>query len=641
LSLYKLILKNKSNFMCWIYGYLWKKNNAQDILLNWLRKLEYRGYDSAWIAVWWFSNLQKWRFKIIKSKWKISNLSSEIEKNFSENDEKYNFWISHTRWATHWWVTLENCHPHTDSEKNDWKWKFTIVHNWIIENFSKLKKFLEKKWKNFYWETDTEVIAKLLEENFNWIWEWNLLKTVEKTIAQLEWAYAILVMHTDFPWEIIWVKYWSPLVFWEENWEFYFSSDVWALWWVIENVIYLEDWDLVYLKWDEYKIKSEWKLTNKPFEKIDIDLTIAEKWDFKHFMLKEIFEQPEILRRVFQWRINWDNNELIANALQELEHLNIKNITFIACWTSYHAWLLWAYWIEDLAWVGVKVEVASEFIYKNIKISDDRLFIFISQSWETADTIEALKIVKWKWWNTFWIVNVVWSTISRMTDTWMFLRAWTEVWVASTKAFTSQIAIILLLSVYFGKKNSLSNSLSYKKFLEIISEIKKIPNILDEILKNFWDIKKISEKISDYKNFFFLWKHYQLPIAYESSLKLKEISYLHSEAYPSWELKHWPLALIDENFISVIFAPEDWFLQQNISAMQEIKARKWKVLVISDSDEIENFWADFIIKIPKVSDEFYPFLTTIIWQLLSYEIADNLWKDIDKPRNLAKSVTVK
>lgn len=606
--------------MCWIYGYIWKKTDAQNILLSWLRKLEYRGYDSAWIAVW----DENWDFKIAKAKWKISNLSSEVSQKFLEW-EHFTFWISHTRWATHWWVTLENCHPHTDS-----KWDFVIVHNWIIENFSKLKKKLEKKWYKFYWETDTEVVAKLLEENYNW----NLLETVEKTLPQLEWAYALLIMHKKHKWEIIWVKYWSPLVFWEENWEMYFSSDVWALWWVIKNVIFLEDWDLVYVKWWNFSIKSEWKLTNKPFEKIDIDLTVAEKWDFKHFMLKEIFEQPEILRRVYQWRIDWETNNLIANALTELEHLKIKNVVFVACWTSYHAWLLWSYWLENFAWINTKVEVASEFIYKNINVQKDTLFIFISQSWETADTIEALKIVKEKWWNTFWIVNVVWSTISRLTDTWMFLRAWTEVWVASTKAFTAQISIILLLALYFWKKNNLS----HKKYLEIIFEIKKIPNTLEEILKNFWEIKEVAKKISDYKNFFFLWRHYQLPIAYESSLKLKEISYLHSEAYPAWELKHWPLALIDKNFVSVIFVPNDGFLNQNISAMQEIKAREWKVLVVSDE---EVSWADFFIKIPKIKEDFYPFLTTIVWQLLSYEIADLLWKDIDKPRNLAKSVTVK
>lgn len=611
--------------MCGIYWYKWKKSNAQDILLSWLRKLEYRGYDSAWIAV-WNSDLN-WEniFKFAKAKWKISNLSSEVSKSFSDS-KKFNFWISHTRWATHWKVTIENTHPHTDS-----KWDFTIVHNWIIENFSKIKKSLEEKWYKFYWETDTEVIAKLLEENYNW----NLLETVEKILPQLEWAYALLVMHKKHQWDIVWIKYWSPLVFWEQNWEMYFSSDIWALAWIIENVIFLEDWDLVYIQWDKYQIKSEWKLTDKPFEKIDIDLTVAEKWDFKHFMLKEIFEQPEILKRVFQWRIDLDTWDLFADALMDLEKLNIKNVTFIACWTSYHAWMLWSYWLENFAWINTKVEVASEFIYKNINVSDDTLFIFISQSWETADTIEALKIVKEKWWNTFWIVNVVWSTISRMTDTWMFLRAWTEVWVASTKAFTAQISIILLLSLYFSKK---SNFLSHKKYLEIVSEFKKIPWLMENILNNFSEIKKVAEKISDYKNFFFLWRHYQLPIAYESSLKLKEISYLHSEAYPAWELKHWPLALIDENFISVIFAPEDWFLNQNVSAMQEIKAREWKVLTVSDW---EISWSDFSINMPKTIEDFYPFLTTLVWQLLSYEIADLLWKEIDKPRNLAKSVTVK
>ncbi|MCD5382955.1 glutamine--fructose-6-phosphate transaminase (isomerizing) [Candidatus Gracilibacteria bacterium] len=610
--------------MCGIFGYKGVKKNAQNILLNGLRKLEYRGYDSAGIAV----GNEKGDFSIVKAKGKISNLASEIENEKGD----FNFGISHTRWATHGGVALENCHPHTDS-----KGKFTIVHNGIIENFSKLKKDLVEKGYKFYGETDTEVIAKLLEENF----DGDLFITVEKVLPKLEGAFALLVMHKDFPGDIVGVKYGSPLVFGEQKGEFYFSSDIGALGGVIENVIYLEDGDLVFVKGDEFIIKSEGKLTQKPFEKIDIDLTVAEKGDFKHFMLKEIFEQPEILRRLYWGRIDWEENKLVANALQELEHLSIKKITFVACGTSYHAGLLGAYWLENFAGMDVKVEVASEFIFKNFNVSKDRLFIFISQSGETADTIEALKLVKERGGNTFGIVNVVGSTISRMTDTGMFLRAGTEVGVASTKAFTAQCGIIFLLALYFGKNKNSEKNLSHKEFLEKISDLKKIPNILEKILGDFEKIKNISKKIFKYQNFFFLGRHYQLPIAYESSLKLKEISYLHSEAYPAGELKHGPLALIDEDFISVIFAPNDSFLNQNISAMQEIKARKGKVLLISDSDEIEDFGADFTIKIPEISEDFYPFLTTIVGQLLSYEIADLLGKDIDKPRNLAKSVTVK
>jgi glucosamine--fructose-6-phosphate aminotransferase (isomerizing) len=605
--------------MCGIFGYKWN-SDAKDILLTWLKRLEYRGYDSAGLSV---GNSKTKDIVVIKSVWKVHNLIEKVDKTIY--NKFFNYWIAHTRWATHWKVNLENTHPHYDDNKN-----FILVHNWIIENFNELRNFLVSKWYNFYSETDTEVVAKLLD----FCYDWNFVSTVKKVLEKIEWAYAFLIISRKFPWEIIWTKFGSPLIFWYgKNWLF-FSSDVQALSWYVDNVIYLDDWDLVYVRWNKFSIKSEWKLVHKPIHRIDINSFDIEKWEYPHYMLKEIFEQPEVLRRVLNWIVDLNNYEIISDSFRQLEKFNIERVVFIACWTSYNAWLLWARWLENLAWIDAKAEIASEFLNKNFKVDDNTLFVFISQSWETADTIEALKLVKSKWWKTFGIVNVVWSTISRLTDYGIFTRAWVEIGVASTKAFISQLAVLLLLILHFGIKNSLS----YSFYKWILDDLKLLPLKIEEILSKRDQIKQIANKLINYKNFFFLWRAYQLPIAYESSLKFKEITYLHSEAYPAGELKHGPLALIDEYIPTIIFAPDDWLLKENISSIQEIKARKWKVLLIWNERVKE---VDWFFKIPKINDILYPFLTVVVWQLLAYYVADKLDREIDKPRNLAKSVTVK
>lgn len=608
--------------MCWVFWYKWKWWNANKKLILWLQKLEYRWYDSAWLIVW---NEKTWETKALKSIWKVANLSSKCLENISSENE-YNFWIAHTRWATHWGITEENTHPHYDSKEN-----IFLVHNWIIENVDILKKQLITKWYEFYSDTDSEVIAKLIEDNRNW----NFLESVEKTLPLLEWAYAILIISKNDPWSIIWVKYWSPLVFWYTNdSEMIFASDINALWWFAKDVIYLDDWDLVYVKNNDFIVKSEWKLAIKPTEKINLENLEIDKWDYEHFMLKEIFEQPSVIKDVFRWRINQENYKLNSAAFQRLDKEDFDNIIFIACWTSYNAWVIWTYRFEDLAWMQAKAEIASEYEYRNIVIDPKTLYIFISQSWETADSIECLNMIKNKWWKTLWIVNVVWSTISRLTDFWFFTRAWIEVWVASTKAYISQITTIMLLVLYFWRKKWM-NTAQYNK---IASELLKIPEYIQEIFDNTANIKKIAKSMKKYKNFFFLWKHYQYPVALESSLKLKEISYLHSEAYPWWELKHWPLALIDENFPTILFIPNDLLYDKNMSTFKEISARKWKVVTITDKEIDKNKWN---IKIPSTIWELYPFLTSVVWQLFAYYMAKELWREIDKPRNLAKSVTVK
>lgn len=604
--------------MCWIFGYKGVKKNAQNILIHWLERLEYRWYDSAGIYV----SSEKGDHKLVKAVWKVSNLATKVQQEII--DWEFTYWIAHTRWATHWGISEENTHPHHDMHKN-----FYIVHNWIIENYHKLKQELISKGYEFYGQTDTEVIANLLDYN----WDGNFEKTVEKTLWMLRWAYALLIISARNPWEIIWAKIWSPMIFWYTDTDFYFASDKQALVWYAENLIYLDDWDIIHLKYNDYLIKSNWIPAIKNIEKMDLEEISSSKWDFHHFMEKEIHEQPNILRRIFKWRVDFENKALNADAFHWMENEDFNKIIFVWCWTSYNAGHLWTYWMQNIAWIESYAEIASEYEYKNMFIDPKTLYVFISQSWETADSLETLKILKAKGAHTFGIVNVVWSSISRLTDSWLFTRAGAEIWVASTKAFTAQITCILLLALFLWKKRNLTQA----KYEKILNELEQLPVLIENILSN-QNIDDIAKELARYKNFFFLWRQYQLPIANESSLKFKEITYLHSECYASWELKHWPLALIDENIPSVLFVPNDLMFEKNLSSIQEINARKWKVITVSDK-EIHN--SDYNINIPSTIEELYPFLTAVAGQVLAYKVATELGREIDKPRNLAKSVTVK
>lgn len=351
-------------------------------------------------------------------------------------------------------------------------------------------------------------------------------------------------------------------------------------------------------------------------------------------MLKEIYEQAWIIENNFKWRIHFETWNLYSNSLEFLKDKSINTIIFVACWTSYHAWLLGAQLIEDLTSISCKTIVSSEYLNKKYPMTDDTLHVFLSQSGETADSIEVLKKVKENWWMTLGIVNTIGSTIASLTDCWFFLRAWVEIGVASTKTFTAQLSCLMLLSLYLGTKNNLS--ISY--FRTIINERKEIPNKMRKILEDVEHIKIVAKDLAQYKNVFFLWRNYQVPVAQEASLKLKEISYIHSEAYPAGELKHGSLALIEEDFPCILFSPNDSLFKQNMSSLAEIKARNWKILVVSDRDVTDANWQ---IKIPNTLEILSPYLTVLVAQLLSYYVALELGRNIDKPRNLAKSVTVK
>lgn len=607
--------------MCWIFWYKWAETNAQNILVHGLERLEYRGYDSAWLLV----GNTTGDFELIRAVGKVSSLANKVAKEIKA-DKKFSIGIAHTRRATHGGISEENTHPHHDQNKH-----FYLVHNGIIENYHKLKQDLLAKWYAFYGQTDSEVIANLLEDNRTG----NFMETVEKVLRIIRWAYALLIVSTYAPDEIIAVRLGSPLLLaYNEQGEYFFSSDKQALAGYADKLVYLDDGDIVHLQWAEYHIKSNGVPTDKKIEDMDIQALEASKGEYKHFMLKEIFEQANIIRRIFKGRADFHTNFLNAEAFHGMQNEKFKKIVFIGCGTSYNAWSLGVYRMENLAGIDASCEIASEYEYKNIKVSDDTLYVFISQSGETADSIEVLKLIKNAWGHTFWIVNVVWSTISRLTDYGLFTRAGAEIGVASTKAFTAQITCILLLALYLWKKRWLNKA----KYDKVMIELSKVPIMIEDILADTANIRNIAKEISKYSNFFFLGRQYQLPIARESSLKLKEITYLHSESYPSGELKHGPLALIDKNIPSVLFAPNDLMFEKNVSSIQEIKARDGKVITISDK-EIPN--ADWNIKVPSTIDEIYPFLTAIVGQLLAYHVADILEKDIDKPRNLAKSVTVK
>lgn len=607
--------------MCGIFGYKGADAHAQNILVHGLERLEYRGYDSAGLLV----GNNDGKFQLVRAVGKVSSLASKVAKEIGA-EKKFSIGIAHTRRATHGGITEENTHPHHDQNKH-----FYLVHNGIIENYYKLKQDLLAKWYKFYWQTDSEVIANLLEDNRTG----NFMETVEKVLGMIRWAYALLIVSTYAPDEIIAVKLGSPLLLaYNEKGEYFFSSDKQALAGYADKLVYLDDGDIVHLKWNEYQVKSNGVPTEKKIEDMDIQALEASKGEYKHFMLKEIFEQPNIIRRIFKGRADFHTNFLNAEAFHGMQNEKFKKIVFVGCGTSYNAWSLGVYRMENLAWIDASCEIASEYEYKNIKVSDDTLYVFISQSGETADSIEVLKMIRNKWGHTFGIVNVVGSTISRLTDYGLFTRGWAEIGVASTKAFTAQITCILLLALYLGQKRWLSKA----KYDKVMIELSKVPIMIEDILADTANIRNIAKEISEYNNFFFLGRHYQLPIARESSLKLKEITYLHSESYPSGELKHGPLALIDKNIPSLLLAPYDLMFEKNVSSIQEIKARDGKVITISDKD-IPN--TDRNIKVPSTIDEIYPFLTVIVGQLLAYHVADVLGKNIDKPRNLAKSVTVK
>jgi len=607
--------------MCGIVGYIGNKN-AIPILMEGLKRLEYRGYDSAGIACIDESNiiLQKTAGKIsvLNDLIKGINLTSKTG-------------IGHTRWATHGEPSDINAHPHLDCSG-----KIAVVHNGIIENFSSLKIFLEKKGHNFITETDTEVLAHLIEEHF----DGDLLEAVRMALTRVEGTYGIGVVCLDTPDRIVAARLGSPLIIGRGRDENFLASDVSAILRYTNQVVYLEDRELAEITRSNFTVSRIDKTMVSPDVKdISWSLDMIEKGGSPHFMHKEIMEQPTTLHNAMRGRLNFDEGTARLNGLnlqyKELSH--IRKIIITACGTSWHAGLIGKYLIEEYARLPVEVEYASEFRYRNPIISPNTVLIVISQSGETADSLAALREAKRKGATCLGICNVVGSTIARETDGGVYIHAGPEIGVASTKAFTSQIVVLSMFTILLARMRHMSLQTGMK----LIKAIQNVSDQVNEVLEKNDEIKQIAEKYYRKNNFLYLGRGLNFPIALEGALKLKEISYIHAEGYPAAEMKHGPIALIDDNMPVVVLAPRDSVYEKVISNIQEIKARKGNVIAIATEGDTDiTSIVNDVIYIPKADEFALPLISIIPLQLLAYHIAVLRGCDVDQPRNLAKSVTV-
>lgn len=598
-------------------------------MIEGLKKLEYRGYDSAGIAL-----LKKGKMIVCKKKGRVDVLAGLMRK----NPFKANLGISHTRWATHGGVTDENAHPHVSSDG-----MFALVHNGIIENYENMKRFLIKKGYTFSSQTDSEALVNLIAYHYQYRTsdkdENRFLEAVRKALIHVEGTYGIAVLCKDRPDELVAARKGSPLLIGIGKDERLVSSDVLGFAGRANNVIYLDDGQVASITKDNCDIIS---IGNTPVEytikEIDWQLENADLNGAKHFMQKEIFEQPKAIENAIRGRISEDQATAILQGLNMTPNdmRQIDRIIFCACGTAWHACLVAEQLIERYARIPVEVEYASEFRYRNIPIEKNTLVFVISQSGETIDTLEALRESKRKGFKTLAITNAIASTISRESDGGLYQYAGKEVGVASTKAFTSQVAICLLIALYIGRMRDMSYSVGK----DIINALKSLPEAIEKTLKTAPQIKKIAKKYACKNDFLFLGRLDEFPIALEGALKLKEISYIHAEAYPAGEMKHGPIALICPECPSVVFACAEDVLAKIVSNAQEIKARKGAVIAITCFPEAFKDIADDIITVPKVHDSIRTIIDTVPAQLLAYYIALERGCDVDKPRNLAKAVTV-
>jgi len=610
--------------MCGIVGYIGNKKAVQ-ILINGLEKLEYRGYDSAGLAI-----LDGDNISVFKKKGKVSNLKKIVDDDF-----KGSIGIAHTRWATHGEPNDINSHPHTSNDG-----KTVIVHNGIVENYATLKKVLEKRGYVFKSDTDTEVIANLIQEFKKE--NKNTVEAVRLALSEITGTYGLVILNKDDSDQIIVARKGSPIAIGIGKKEFFVASDAAPIVGYTKKVIYLEDGDIALLKKNgTYNIRDiKNNVRNPKVQTIKLDLEEIEKGGFEHFMLKEIFEQPKAISDSIRGRINIKNYSVVLGGIKKYEDkiLNAKRIIFVACGTSWHAALTGEYFIEELARKPVEVEYASEFRYRDPIINEDDVVIAISQSGETADTLAAIQIAKEKGATVLGICNVVGSSIARLTDAGIYTHAGHEIGVASTKAFTTQLSVLFLLAVRLG---TLNKQITNKKRKELLQEFNLVPNLIEKTLKQKDKIFELAKTFKKTKDVFYLGREYCFPTALEGALKLKEISYIHAEGYPAAEMKHGPIALIDENVPVIFIVPEGKLFEKILSNMQEIKTRGGRVIAIANKDnKILNSVAKDIIEIPKTNDIFVPFLSIVPLQLLAYQVAVLRGCDVDKPRNLAKSVTV-
>ncbi len=612
--------------MCGIVGYMGNRE-AYPIIIQGLKRLEYRGYDSAGIA------LLNSELYLTKTKGKVAALEFKAE----QNHRSGTLGIGHTRWATHGVPNDVNAHPHNSNSG-----RLVLVHNGIIENYESLRSYLTDQGFSFYSETDTEVLVNLIEH----IQITQGLKTgkaVQIALNQVVGAYAIAVFHKERPKEIVVAKLGSPLSIGLGKDEYFIASDASPFIEYTNRSIYLEDNEMAVINQDKglkmYTIPDNSRV-DPDIQELQLSLEKIEKGGYDHFMLKEIYEQPNAIIDTFRGRLHRDEQQIILSGLEDHKEVfqKAKRIIIVACGTSWHAGLVGEYLFEDAARIPVEVEYASEFRYRNPVIYTDDVVIAISQSGETADTLAAIKLAKEAGAFVFGICNVVGSSIARAADTGAYTHAGPEIGVASTKAFTSQITLLILICLRLGQ---IRGSLTPEEFCRVAEELEKLPKSIETVLQSEKDIQKIAKSYHKVSNFLYLGRGYNFPVALEGALKLKEISYIHAEGYPAAEMKHGPIALIDKNMPVVVIATNKGHYEKVVSNIQEIKSREGKLIaVVTKGDKSVKALADHLIEIPEVTESLTPILASVPLQLLAYHIAVMRGCNVDQPRNLAKSVTV-
>jgi len=614
--------------MCGIVGYIGERD-AYPVIMKGLQRLEYRGYDSAGIALFDGKDIQ-----LCKTKGKVADLAEKAEREISREGK---LGIGHTRWATHGIPNDVNSHPHYSNSG-----ELVIIHNGIIENYGSLKKELKKRGYVFKSETDTEVLVNLIED-IQKTQKLKLGKAVQVALNQVVGAYAIAVFDIKKPNEIVVAKLGSPLAIGIGEGEFFIASDASPFIEYTNNAIYLEDEEMAVVRLGKEvkvrKVKDD-KLVTPYIQELQLNLEQIEKGGYDHFMLKEIFEQPSVIKDTYRGRLLADKGIVRLGGLEDHieKFTNANRIIIVACGTSWHAGLVAEYIFEEMVRIPVEVEYASEFRYRNPIISEKDVVIAISQSGETADTLAAIKLAKSKGAFVYGVCNVVGSSISRETHSGTYTHAGPEIGVASTKAFTTQVTVLTMMALRLAKaKGTISNA----DFMRYLLELELIPDQVEEALKTDEKIKEISAQFMNARNFLYLGRGYNFPVALEGALKLKEISYIHAEGYPAAEMKHGPIALIDEHMPVVVIAIKSDHYEKVVSNIQEIKARNGKIIaVVTKGDTVVSEMADYVMEVPQTSEALTPLVTTIPLQLLSYHIAVMLGKNVDQPRNLAKSVTV-
>ena len=614
--------------MCGIVGYIGHRE-ACPVIIKGLQRLEYRGYDSAGIALFDGTDV-----RITKTKSKVRDLEEKI---ISDNNTNGNIGIGHTRWATHGVPNDVNSHPHYSSSGD-----LVIIHNGIIENYAAIKKELINRGYTFHSDTDTEVLINLIEE-VQKSGEYKLGKAVQIALNQVVGAYAIAVLDIKKPNEIVSARLGSPLAIGLGKDEFFIASDASPFIEYTNNAVYLEDEEMAIIRLHKEprfrKIKND--LPFNPYtQKLKLNIEQIEKSGYDHFMLKEIFEQPQAILDTYRGRLDVNKGNIKMSGIEDNieKFLNAQKITIVACGTSWHAGLVAEYIFEDLARIPVEVEYASEFRYRNPIITDKDIVIAISQSGETADTLAAIKLAKANGAFVFGVCNVVGASISRETHAGAYTHAGPEIGVASTKAFTTQITVLSMLALRLARSKGTLSASDYKQHLVALETI---PSKIKIALKSDDMVKEIAENYKNAANFLYLGRGFNFPVALEGALKLKEISYIHAEGYPAAEMKHGPIALIDENMPIVVIATKYGHYEKIVSNVQEIKSRKGKIIgIVTEGDTEVKALADHVIEIPETLEFLSPLITTIPLQLLSYHIAVMLDKNVDQPRNLAKSVTV-